>query len=90
MAVDPSDKKVDKYGGIIGFQEIMAKYIQRQQKVVELMSSLGGTSSQIQPGKFIMLQFAMSQVAQIGQSVSNVVSTITSVISNAVRNLKTQ
>lgn len=85
----PPDK-ADKYGGIIGFTEIMAQYIKRQEKVVSLMSSLGGTSSQIQPGKFIMLQFAMSQVAQIGQSVSNVVSTITSVISNAVRNLKTQ
>lgn len=87
---DPADKRVDKYGGIIGFKEMMAQYIKRQEKVVNLMSSLGGTSSQIQPGKFIMLQFAMSQVAQIGQSVSNVVSTITSVISNAVRNLKTQ
>lgn len=74
----------------IGFTELMKKYIERQKHVVSMMGSLGGTSSQIQPGKFIMLQFAMSQVAQIGQSVSNVVSTITSVVSNAVRNLKTQ
>lgn len=82
MSLDPFDK--------IGFKSIMQKYIARQQQVVNLMDSLGGTASQIQPGKFIMLQFAMSQVAQIGQSVSNVVSTITSVITNAVRNLKTQ
>lgn len=84
------DKKVNKFGDAIGFKEIMENYVARQAKVINLMSSLGGTASQIQPGKFIMLQFAMSQVAQIGQSVSNVVSTITSVISNAVRNLKTQ
>lgn len=78
------------FGDPISFKNMMAQYIQMQSKVVGMMKSLGGSSSQIQPGKFIFLQFAMSQVAQVGQSVSNVVSTLTSVISNAVRNLKTQ
>ncbi len=78
------------YGKPISFKEMMQQYIQMQSKVVGMMKSLGTDASQIQPGKFIYLQFAMSQVAQVGQSVSNVVSTLTSVISNAVRNLKTQ
>lgn len=86
MATSPPDK----YGAKIGFSSMMEQYIAMQGKVVGMMKSLGGSSSQIQPGKFIYLQFAMSQVAQVGQSVSNVVSTLTSVISNAVRNLKTQ
>lgn len=82
---------VDKYyGSKIGFTSMMQQYKAMQSKVVGMMKSLGGSASEIQPGKFIFLQFAMSQVAQVGQSVSNVVSTLTSVISNAVRNLKTQ
>lgn len=80
----------EKYGAKVGFTSMMQQYIKMQSKVVGMMKSLGSSSSQIQPGKFIYLQFAMSQVAQVGQSVSNVVSTLTSVISNAVRNLKTQ
>lgn len=78
------------FGNPISFKKMMEQYIQMQSKVVGMMKSLGSAASQIQPGKFIYLQFAMSQVAQVGQSVSNVVSTLTSVISNAVRNLKTQ
>lgn len=77
-------------GSIFSFTNMMQGYITMQNKVVEMMKSIGSSASQIQPGKFIYLQFAMSQVAQVGQSVSNVVSTMTSVISNAVRNLKTQ
>ena len=79
-----------EFGAKIGFTSMMAQYKKMQQNVVNMMKSLGASASEIQPGKFIYLQFAMSQVAQVGQSVSNVVSTLTSVISNAVRNLKTQ
>lgn len=78
------------FGQIFSFSSMMSGYITMQDKVVSMMKSIGSTASQIQPGKFLYLQFAMSQVAQVGQSVSNVVSTMTSVISNAVRNLKTQ
>lgn len=79
-----------EFGKIFSFSSMMSGYVIMQDKVVNMMKSIGSSASQIQPGKFIYLQFAMSQVAQVGQSVSNVVSTMTSVISNAVRNLKTQ
>lgn len=79
-----------EFGSKFSFSSMMTGYITMQDRVVEMMKSIGSSASQIQPGKFIYLQFAMSQVAQVGQSVSNVVSTMTSVISNAVRNLKTQ
>jgi hypothetical protein len=42
------------------------------------------------PGKFLLLQFMMSQVTQIGDSVSNLLSQVNSMINNAVRNQKGQ
>jgi len=81
---------LSKYWGSISFTKMMDLYITMQEKAVKLMQSLAGKACIIAPGKFIFLQFAMSQVAQVGQSVSNVVSTITTVISNAVRNVKVQ
>jgi hypothetical protein len=46
--------------------------------------------SQATPGSFILLQFQMSQVTQIGESISNLISQVNSVIGNAIRNQKTQ
>jgi len=40
------------------------------------------------PGKFLMIQFAMANVAQVGESISNLLSQVNSVIGNAIRNQK--
>jgi hypothetical protein len=42
------------------------------------------------PGSFILLQFQMSQVTQMGESISNLISQVNSVINSAVRNQKPQ
>jgi len=62
-----------------------------QKKVVsavQALASKGGCSAN--PGQFILLQFQMAQVTQIGESISNMISQVNSVISNAIRNQKTQ
>jgi hypothetical protein len=42
------------------------------------------------PGSFILLQFQMSQVTQMGESISNLISQVNTVISHAIQNQKTQ
>jgi hypothetical protein len=44
--------------------------------------------SQATPGRFLLLQFAMSQVTQIGESISNLISTVNGMIKNAVSNMR--
>jgi hypothetical protein len=72
----------------ITFQSIIWKYSQLQSKVLKQVQSLASTISGASPGKFLLVQFAMSQVTQIGESLSNLISQVNTVISMAVRNQK--
>ncbi|MFY7842766.1 MAG: hypothetical protein ACOVOR_01980 [Rhabdochlamydiaceae bacterium] len=72
------------------FKTIITKYVALQNTLVNQVNALANSISSATPGKFILLQFQMSQVTQIGDSISNLVSQVQSVINNAVRNQKTQ
>ena len=76
--------------GTISFGTLIKQYISLQSKVMESVKAVASKISSATPGKFILLQFQMSQVTQIGDSISNLVSQVQSVINNAVRNQKTQ
>lgn len=74
----------------ISFTTLIKQYIALQSKVVSQVRSVASRISQATPGKFLLLQFSMSQVTQIGESISNLISQVQSVINNMVRNQKTQ
>ena len=77
--------------GSISFTSIIAAYNQMQSKVVSAVKALaskGGCSAN--PGQFILLQFQMAQVTQVGESISNIISQVNTVISHAISNQKTQ
>ncbi|MGE5195910.1 MAG: hypothetical protein ACM3JI_01100 [Anaerolineae bacterium] len=76
------------WSGTITFSTLIKKYIQLQSKVVSSVRALASSISQATPGKFLLLQFQMSQVTQIGESISNLVSQVQAVINNTVRNQK--
>lgn len=76
--------------GTISFATLIKQYISLQSKVVSAVRAVASRISSATPGKFILLQFQMSQVTQIGDSISNLVNQIQSVINNAVRNQKSQ
>ena len=76
------------YSGTISFATLIKNYIQLQSKVVSAVRNLASKISQATPGKFLLLQFQMSQVTQIGDSISNLIAQVMSVITNAVRNQK--
>jgi len=68
------------------FQSLISAYVKVQDRVVSMVKHLASTMSQATPGRFLLLQFAMSQVTQIGDSISNLIAQVNSMIKNAVSN----
>jgi len=72
----------------ISFQTLIQQYVKLQSKVISQVRAVASKTSEATPGKFLLLQFAMSQVTQIGESISNLISQVNTVITNMVRNQK--
>lgn len=72
----------------LSFKDLIKNYQNIQSNLVQQVKNLA-SSSNATPGKFLMVQFQMSQVTQIGDSISNLISQVQSMINNAVRNQKT-
>ena len=72
----------------ISFSTLIKQYIKLQSSIVSQVRAVASKISAATPGKFLLLQFSMSQVTQIGDSLSNLISQVQSVINNAVRNQK--
>lgn len=77
-------------GLTISFHSLISAYKKIQDNLVRQVRSLASKMSQATPGTFILLQFQMSQVTQMGESISNLISQVNTVISHAISNQKTQ
>lgn len=77
-------------GVTLSFHTLISAYKRLQDQLVKQVRALASKMSQATPGSFILLQFQMAQLTQMGESVSNIVSQVNTVISNAIRNQKTQ
>jgi hypothetical protein len=77
-------------GVTLSFGSLISAYKRLQSGLVQQVRALASKMSQATPGSFILLQFEMAQVTQIGESISNLISQVNSVISNAIRNQKVQ
>ena len=74
----------------ITFWTLIVNYGKLQSAVISMTRDCASKISAATPGKFLLLQFAMSQVTQIGDSISNLIAQVNSVISNAIKNQRTQ
>lgn len=74
--------------GTITFKSLISSYTRLQSKIVADVRRIASSMSQATPGKFLLLQFGMSQVTQVGESISNLISQVSAMIMNAVRNQK--
>lgn len=74
--------------GSISFSSIISAYTKLQSNIVKQVRQIASSMSRATPGKFLLLQFGMSQITQIGESLSNMISQVNTVIMNAVRNQK--
>jgi len=74
----------------ISFSTLIRKYKDMQSNLLIQVRNLASKSSSANAGNFILLQFQMAQVTQVGESISNMVSQLNKIISNAISNQKTQ
>lgn len=72
----------------ISFNTLIKQYMKLQSTVMSQVRAVASKISSATPGKFLLLQFSMSQVTQIGESISNLITQVQSVIMNAVQNQK--
>jgi hypothetical protein len=72
----------------LSFTTLITNYQKLQSTVVSQIRSVASSITTATPGKFLLLQFSMSQVTQIGDSISNLISQVQSVINNSIRNQK--
>lgn len=77
-------------GITLSFHSLISAYKRLQDALVKQVRALASKMSQATPGSFILLQFQMSQVTQMGESISNLISQVNTVISHAIANQKTQ
>jgi len=73
-------------GVTLSFTSLISAYKKLQSGLQVQVRNLASKGSQATPGAFILLQFKMSQVTQIGESISNLISQVNSVINKAVQN----
>jgi len=79
----------NKHDIALVFAYVIEKYEKLQKAVVEKVRSVASRLSAATPGRFLLLQFAMAQVTQVGDSISNLIAQVNSMINSSVRNQKT-
>jgi len=72
----------------ISFTTLIKQYVALQSQVVSQVRSVASRISAATPGKFLLLQFSMSQVTQVGETLSNLVGQINSVIKTITSNYR--
>ena len=70
----------------LSFSSLIQGYKTLQSNLVVQVRRLALSMSSATPGSFILIQFQMSQVTQIGESISNLIGQVNSVINHAVQN----
>ena len=75
-----------KYTLSVTFSTLIKGYQKLQSQLLSQVRVLSTNMSTATPGAFILLQFNMSQITQIGESISNMIAQVNSVINHAVQN----
>ncbi len=76
--------------GSVSFNTLINKYVHLQSQVMSMVRKVASRISTATPGRFLLLQYAMSQVTQIGSSISNLLAQVNTVINKTISNQRTQ
>jgi hypothetical protein len=74
----------------LSFTSLISSYKKLQSGLMLQVKALASKSSTANPGQFILLQFQMSQVTQVGETISNMISQVNSIIRQTIQNQKGQ
>jgi hypothetical protein len=72
------------------FTSLIKNYKALQSGLLVQVRALASSMCSANPGQFILLQFQMSQVTQVGESISNMITQVNSVINKTIQNQRTQ
>ncbi len=75
---------------LLSFGTLIQHYKKMQSALVVQIRSLASNASHAAPGQFLFVQFQMSQVAQVGDSISNLIAQVNSIINRSVSNQRVQ
>ena len=75
---------------VISFTSLINSYAKLQSALLVKITSLSNNISTADPSQFLLIQFQMNNVTQMGESISNLVAQVNSIINTMVRNQKTQ
>ena len=78
------------YSTVLSFTSLIAGYAKLQSSLMVQVTRLASSMSTANPAQFILIQFEMSQVTQVGDSISNMIAQVNSVINHAVQNQRVQ
>ena len=75
-------------GVTLSFTSLISAYAKLQSSLVSQVRNLSTSISSVSPGSFILLQFEMGQLAQVGESISNLISKVIEMVAFIVGNSK--
>jgi len=71
-----------------GYNAMINAYSSAMNSVMSAMIYMSSHYSYMNPGNFLMLQFMMGEISQTGEAISNMMSTVNSMLSRVVGNYK--
>jgi len=80
MSEDPFSKSR------LSLEQLIKSYNEINVKLTQQLSQVAANVSSTSPGQFLLLQMQTSQLAQIGESISNIIAQANAIIKNTIQN----
>lgn len=71
-----------------GFTSMINWFKKREADLADSLEAIAAAASAATPGEFLLLQFEMASVTQMGDSIANLMAQLNNLIANSIRNLK--
>ncbi|NGX30803.1 MAG: hypothetical protein K940chlam8_00154 [Chlamydiae bacterium] len=79
-----SDNPIEK--SKLSLQALLDSYNKINASLTQQLSDVAAQVSETSPGQFLLLQMKTSQLAQIGESISNIIAQANAIIKNTIQN----
>lgn len=70
------------------FFDMISSFGVMQDSILSAMTYMSAHYSSMNPADFMMMQFLMGELSQIGEAISNMLATINQINQNSIRNFK--
>lgn len=70
----------------LSLEQLLKSYNKINANLTQKLSQVAANVSTVSPGQFLLLQMQTSQLAQIGESISNIIAQANAIIKNTIQN----